>query len=67
MTALELRLALERLRLQQGEFAERLGKHRVTVSRWMTGDLEVPQYVAAYLELADRCDVVGVWDLSEVA
>jgi DNA-binding transcriptional regulator YiaG len=67
MTALELRLALKRLRLRQGAFAQLLGVHRVTVGRWVNSELEVPRYVAAYLELAERCAVVGVWDLNEVA
>jgi DNA-binding transcriptional regulator YiaG len=67
MTALELRAALKRLRLRQGAFAALLGVHRVTVARWTSGEREVPHYAAAYLELAERCDFVGVWDLRAVA
>jgi hypothetical protein len=54
MTALEVRLALKRLRLRQWQFAALLGVHRVTVGRWVTGEAEVPKYVSAYLELAER-------------
>ena len=54
MTAIELRAALKRLNLKQGHLAVTLGVHWVTVSRWCRGEMEVPRYVVAYLELLDQ-------------
>jgi DNA-binding transcriptional regulator YiaG len=54
MTAIELRAALKRFGVKQGEVAVTLGVHWVTVSRWCRGEMEVPRYVVAYLELLDQ-------------
>jgi DNA-binding transcriptional regulator YiaG len=53
MTGEEFKAALARLRLRQAAFARRLGLHEVTVSRWATGSRRIPNYIVAYLELAE--------------
>jgi transcriptional regulator with XRE-family HTH domain len=50
MTGPELRALLKQLGLRQVGLAERMGVSPVTVHRWLSGDLAVPQYVVAYLE-----------------
>jgi transcriptional regulator with XRE-family HTH domain len=54
MTATELRAALKSLHLSQRSLAERLGVHKGTVNRWVTGELPVPQYAAYVLSLLAR-------------
>ena len=54
MTATEFRATLARLKLRQSAFALELGVHRVTVARWISGELAVPRYAVAWLELAER-------------
>jgi DNA-binding transcriptional regulator YiaG len=54
MTATEFRAALARFSLRQSAFALELGVHRVTVARWISGELAVPRYAVAWLELAER-------------
>jgi transcriptional regulator with XRE-family HTH domain len=49
MTGPELRALLKQLGLRQVALAERMGVSPVTVYRWLTGELAVPQYVVAYL------------------
>jgi DNA-binding transcriptional regulator YiaG len=56
MTAAEFRATLARLRLRQSAFALELGVHRVTVARWISGELAVPRYAVAWLELYQRLD-----------
>lgn len=54
MTGAELRATLARLRLRQIAFARELGVHRVTVAKWVSGELAVPRYAEAWLELASE-------------
>jgi transcriptional regulator with XRE-family HTH domain len=54
MTAPEFRAALKSLHLSQRSLAERLGVHKGTVNRWVTGELPVPQYAAYVLSLLAR-------------
>lgn len=51
MTSAELRATLKTLGISQKWLAERLGVATTTVNRWAVGDLAVPQYAIAYLEL----------------
>jgi DNA-binding transcriptional regulator YiaG len=51
MTAPELRAELQALGLSQRWLAGRLGVAANTVNRWASGELAVPQYAVAYLEL----------------
>jgi hypothetical protein len=37
--------------MTQTAFAHRLGVHRLTVHRWVTGDLAVPRYVELIVKL----------------
>lgn len=43
-----------RLGWSQAEFADRIGVHPNTVSKWMTGKTEVPGPVVAYVVLAAK-------------
>lgn len=45
---------LRALNLRQVEFAEWLGVHRVSMSRWVTGAAPAPRYVIAYLDAIER-------------
>jgi DNA-binding transcriptional regulator YiaG len=54
MTGSEFRAILRQLRLPQVVLASELGVHRVTVARWISGELAVPRYAVAWLELAER-------------
>lgn len=51
MTADELRATLKAVGLRQKALADRLGVATTTVNRWAKGDLAVPRYASAYLEL----------------
>lgn len=51
MTSDALRQALASLGLTQAAFAHHLGVHRLTVHRWVTGELMVPRYVELVLNL----------------
>ncbi len=51
MTPKDFRASLKSLRWSQAELARRLGLAESTVCRWKL-EREVPQYAAAYLELA---------------
>lgn len=42
---------LQALDLQQKELAEKLGVHETTVYRWCAGDVPIPQYALAFLEI----------------
>jgi DNA-binding transcriptional regulator YiaG len=46
MTAAAVRRIRQQLGMTQAEFAERLGVHTMTVSRWERGTVAVPEPVA---------------------
>lgn len=52
MTPKDLKFAIKALGWSQATFAARIKTHPNTVSKWATGQTEVPGAVAAYLELA---------------
>lgn len=54
MTNEEFRSLLESAGLSQRALASRLGLNVSTVHRWSTGDLDVPQYACAYLDLLQQ-------------
>lgn len=45
MTAAELRARRKQLGLSQAEIAERIGSHRVTVTRWETEAEPIPRWL----------------------
>ena len=51
MTAAEFRVSLIHLDLPQKRFAEMIGYRHETVSRWATGDSQVPQIAELVIEL----------------
>lgn len=51
MNGAELKTALKEIGWSQGRLARELGVNPVTVSRWATGQLEVPRYAVAYLRV----------------
>ena len=60
MTPGEFREALRGLGLTQRALAARLGVIPVTVSRWATGQLPVPQYAVAYLRVVEQLAAEGI-------
>lgn len=48
----DIRAELEALGWSQTQFADRIGVHQNTVSKWMTGKAEMPGPAVAYLALA---------------
>lgn len=48
----DLRAELQFLGWSQAAFADRIGVHQNTVSKWMTGKAEMPGPAIAYLALA---------------
>ena len=48
----EIRDGLKDLRWSQAELGRRLGRNPSTVSLWLTGVLDPPQYALSYVELA---------------
>jgi transcriptional regulator with XRE-family HTH domain len=50
MTGPEFRDAMRALGINQLWLAGRLGVARITVNRWVSGTLAVPQYAVAYLD-----------------
>lgn len=46
-----LQSKLLQLKMNQSELARRLGIHRNSVSRMVSGRLKTPQYVLAYVDL----------------
>lgn len=55
MTPAEFRAELARLGIRRGWLAQRWGVHRVTLHRWLKGDLPVPAWVPdALIGLASR-------------
>jgi len=48
----EIRDGLKDLRWSQAELGRRLGRNPSTVSLWLTGVLDPPQYALSYIELA---------------
>lgn len=55
-TSAELREWLERLNLVPDDLIDLLGRTRQGVNLWVTGDVEIPSYVVAYLELLTAYD-----------
>lgn len=51
MTSDDFRSLLESAGLSQRALASRLGLATTTVNRWAKGELKVPQYAVAYLDL----------------
>ncbi|WP_020227122.1 DNA-binding transcriptional regulator [Acidovorax sp. MR-S7] len=51
MNGADLKAALKEIGWSQGRLARELGVNPVTVSRWATGQLEVPRYAVAYLRV----------------
>lgn len=45
----ELRGALEALGWRQADFCRKAGLHKDTPSRWLSGKVEIPRWVSAYL------------------
>jgi len=54
ITSVEFSSELRRLNLTNRWFAEQLGFAEMTVSKWGSGELPVPQYVWYILQLLDR-------------
>jgi DNA-binding transcriptional regulator YiaG len=54
MSGQELRAALRQAELSQAAFGRVLGVATNTVNRWVQGELAVPRYAMAYLELLSR-------------
>lgn len=54
MTDSEFKALLAAAGLSRRLLAEVLGVHIVTVNRWACGDLAVPKYAAAYLQLLNH-------------
>jgi DNA-binding transcriptional regulator YiaG len=50
MTGTEFKSTLKRLKLTQGQFAERFGRNKSTVSDWVQGHAPVPTWVAEILK-----------------
>lgn len=57
----DLRAYLDLLGWSQSHFAERVGVHPNTVSKWATGKAAIPGPVNAYLALAVR-----VWEMRKL-
>lgn len=57
----DLRADLELLGWSQARFAERIGVHQNTVSKWMNGKAAIPGPVIAYLTLAVRVAEMRKW------
>ena len=54
MSGQELRAALRQAELSQAAFGRVLGVATNTVNRWVQGELAVPRYAIAYLELLSQ-------------
>jgi DNA-binding transcriptional regulator YiaG len=54
MSGQELRAALRQAELSQAAFGRVLGVATNTVNRWVQGELAVPRYAVAYLDLLSQ-------------
>ena len=52
LTAQDLQRAILEMGLVQEEFAELFNVRQATVSRWLSGQVPVPGYVEAWMEVA---------------
>ena len=57
MTGDEFSAALKAVSLTQKDFGEIAGVSRISVNRWATGLVSVPQYIAALVTLMSATDV----------
>ena len=51
MTGIKLKSALIELKLSQAEFGRRIGVSSNSVSKWVTGQVEIPRVVGLYVSL----------------
>ncbi len=56
MTGSEVRRVRRQLGLTQGEFAERIGVHLVTVSRWERGEMGIRESAARLIRLLAKIE-----------
>lgn len=54
MTNDEFKAALRALGWKQTDFARKAGLNPTTISRWVTGDVPVPEWAARYLHAMQR-------------
>jgi DNA-binding transcriptional regulator YiaG len=59
VTKLQFRRRLRQVGMSQGAFARLVGVDRVTVNRWATGRLAVPQWVGVMLDLMVKAKEKG--------
>lgn len=58
MTPDEFKTALRAIGWKQSDFARRAGLNPGSVTRWVQGEVPIPEWAAHYLELLQRVDTL---------